>query len=462
MIESIRRTGKLAAFTFGQKRDPCESLFKKVASFFLPMRGLEDGKPDSHNIGVSVSANVPGMRPSSYKGGYENGDSPAKFTPLVNSTDANHYQLLHPETLEPVGLTSQTKLHPELKGPLRATHSRTDPSTGDLFNYNLEIGRISTYRVFCTSGSAGVTSVLASITDAPPAYLHSLFLTQNYVVLCVWGAHFGMYGIKMLYTRNVVDALDSFDPRQPCRWYVIDRSPQKKGVVATYTSDAFFAFHTVNAYEEESTTRPGEVDIVADVACYDDLSILKSFYYENLISSSANATEKGESSQSWLGRYRLPDATALDKPSSDGSFKSKARLAVRDWAASRYESVELPALNPHYLTKQHRYIYGVMDRKASTFVDGLGKFDCETQTSLVWTEKGQTPAEPIFVPDPDAEEGEEDAGVLLVVVLDGYQEKSYLLVLDARTMREVGRADVGRGVAFGFHGLHVPDSHKGY
>ena len=61
----------------------------------------------------------------------------------------------------------------------------------------------------------------------------------------------------------------------------------------------------------------------------------------------------------------------------------------------------------------------------------------------------------------DPEGGGEDEGVLLSVVLDGFRERSYLLCLDARTMREVGRADLGAVVGFGFHGIHVPVEGKG-
>jgi torulene dioxygenase len=49
---------------------------------------------------------------------------------------------------------------------------------------------------------------------------------------------------------------------------------------------------------------------------------------------------------------------------------------------------------------------------------------------------------------------EEDDGVLLVVVLDGHARNSYLLCLDARTLKEVGRADVPVAIGIGFHGAH--------
>ena len=50
---------------------------------------------------------------------------------------------------------------------------------------------------------------------------------------------------------------------------------------------------------------------------------------------------------------------------------------------------------------------------------------------------------------------DEDDGVLLSVVLDGPAGKSYLLVLDAKTMTEMGRADVRGVIGLGFHGTHV-------
>jgi torulene dioxygenase len=85
------------------------------------------------------------------------------------------------------------------------------------------------------------------------------------------------------------------------------------------------------------------------------------------------------------------------------------------------------------------------------------KTDMVTREALFWDiPHGHSPGEAIFVPRPGAAEEDEDDGVLLSVVLDGHSRKSYLLCLDARTMTETGRAEVGFAVALGFHGVHVP------
>ena len=68
----------------------------------------------------------------------------------------------------------------------------------------------------------------------------------------------------------------------------------------------------------------------------------------------------------------------------------------------------------------------------------------------------QSPGEPIFLADPDGVD--EDDGVCLSVVLDGTKGKSHLLVLDAKTFEEVGRAEMEVVVPFGFHGTHFAGS----
>lgn len=47
--------------------------------------------------------------------------------------------------------------------------------------------------------------------------------------------------------------------------------------------------------------------------------------------------------------------------------------------------------------------------------------------------------------------------MLLSVVLDGFVERSYLLVLSAKDLTELGRAEVPGSIAFGFHGAFKGD-----
>jgi beta,beta-carotene 9',10'-dioxygenase len=63
---------------------------------------------------------------------------------------------------------------------------------------------------------------------------------------------------------------------------------------------------------------------------------------------------------------------------------------------------------------------------------------------------GTYPSEPVFIPAPKPDS--EDDGVILSVVLDTTQHRSFLLVLDAATFTELARAEIPHAIPFGFHG----------
>lgn len=376
----------------------------------------------------------------------------AKVNKVWLKTDANSMQEIDFATLEPLGVVDQRIFHPELRGVMSCAHSCTDPLTGDMYNYNLEFGRQAVYRIFCVSARTGETTILATLSggDIGGAYIHSILLTQRYVILCIFDSYYAKGGMQILWTKNVVDAIE-FNPNKKNKWLVVDRL-HGKGLVGVFRSDPFFAFHCVNAWDTESETEPGKVDIFAEIPIYENLDVLKRFYYENMKGTSKEATdytgEKGQTSRASLTRWKLPSVGNITVPA-----KSRSKPAERVFCARKEDSMELPTFNPKYATKPSRYIYGVSDRGNSTFLDGLIKFDTLTQTAEARIIHAQSPGEPIFVPDPEGVD--EDDGILMSVVLDGTQGKSYLLVLDAKSFTELGRAEMEIAFPFGFHGAHV-------
>ncbi|KAK2615497.1 hypothetical protein N8I77_002247 [Diaporthe amygdali] len=117
---------------------------------------------------------------------------------------------------------------------------------------------------------------------------------------------------------------------------------------------------------------------------------------------------------------------------------------------------ELPTINPAYHTRPYRYVYSLAMSGRSTLVDTIVKTNLVSRVVLQWNNPlGHTPGEAIFVQRPGGVK--EDDGVLLSVVLDGFNKTSYLLCLDAWTMCEMGRAEMDFAVGFGFHGVHAPD-----
>ncbi|PLB54566.1 dioxygenase [Aspergillus steynii IBT 23096] len=441
LIEEVRRSGSMEKLSFAQNQDPCKTIFQKAQTTYEP------SDPSMQNIGVTLSVNMPGLdgpytQPNGEVRGRWTGSSDIRT--LYAKTDSTSFKRLDPVTLEPIGLVSQKSLHPDLDGYFSASHARSDPVTGDMFNFNLTVGQTSTYRIFRVSASTGKTTILATFSGVP-AYIHSLLLTENYALFCVWNSHISPVKVK----HSFVDAILPYDTSKPATWYVVDRQGDK-GLVATYESRAFFCFHTVNAWEESSPTDSSKNDIVADLITYDNLDFIHQVLYENIVSTSPKAKERVLSTQDRdrgaITRFRFP--LILSTPSS------QIHSATVEWNACRELSPDLPIVNPTCVTRKHRYSYMIVNRGKSTFFDGIVKFDAETKQTLLWSHHAQSPGEPIFVADPDG--SSEDDGVLLSVVLNGRTGKSYLLCLDAHDLSEVGRADVNGPVAFGFHGQHVP------
>lgn len=314
-----------------------------------------------------------------------------------------------------------------------------------MYSYNLDLGPWGTYRVFKTSAETSKTEILATISGpgTNAAYIHSFFMTKDYVILCVWPSYFTGFGASLLWERNVIDAL-KYHPQEDTKWYIIDRKG-KRGHIATFTSPAFFSFHTVNAFQEDNP-ETGTVDIFCDIVQFPNDGVIHKMYYENIISTGSRAHDS-EYDRPSLVRYKLPGV-----PKDKGKLQGKRLRA--EVVTTVPHSAELPVINPLYATKKQRYVYGIVDRGYSSFIDGLAKMDFETGNITYWGRepKPHTPSEAIFVPDGTNES--EDAGYLLSVVLDGEMGTSYLVCLNARDMMEVARAEHSQPIGYGIHGVH--------
>ncbi|KAK4207025.1 carotenoid cleavage dioxygenase 1 [Rhypophila decipiens] len=429
LAADIKKKGILRSITFGQRVDPCVGIFSKFASVFSKRQDLV-------NVAVTVNTSMPSFGPGS----------------VVLGTDASNMCHIDPVTMEPKTFLNQSNLHPELKGHFGAAHGLVDPQTGDYINYNLDFGKQSTYRIFRLDAATAKAHILAVI-PYKPAFVHSFFMTQNYIVLCVPVAHYEWNGLKIPWEGNMLDAFKPFDPSEKCRWFVVDLR-HGRGLVAEFESPARFFFHTVNAFEEEDSG-----DIYCEVIDFPNRYIIDGFYY-NVLLNRNNAGREYWGKDGQLTKESYPRLCRFRLRKQDfvtGAASLPAPECVMELSGP--QAGDFPVINPNYNCKRHRYDYILTSRGLSTFFDSITKVDTDTQEVLRWEgPHGHTPGEAIFVPRPPASAGEvldEDDGVLLSVILDGPNRTSYLLCLDAKTMTELGTAECGFAVAIGLHGRHV-------
>lgn len=85
--------------------------------------------------------------------------------------------------------------------------------------------------------------------------------------------------------------------------------------------------------------------------------------------------------------------------------------------------------------------------------NALSKIDVATGEALTWHDKGAAVAEPLFVAAPGGGgEKDEDDGVVLApgASADG---KAFVVVLDAKSWTELGRAEMPFSTPSRFHGI---------
>lgn len=194
----------------------------------------------------------------------------------------------------------------------------------------------------------------------------------------------------------------------------------------TATADATFAFHHVNTFVDGDR-------LAVDVITYPDATIIDQLYLARL-RASAPITATGT-----LTRFHVP--LAGDAPVT--------RRVLADIP------LELPRINYEgHAGKPYRYVWGAGVVTKGDFLDSIVKIDTGTGTVATWHAAGLYPGEPVFAPSPSAQR--EDDGVLLSVVLDLDNDRSFLLVLDAATLNELARAAAPHAIPFHFHGNYFP------
>ncbi|MGI0018314.1 MAG: carotenoid oxygenase family protein [Nitrosotalea sp.] len=382
--QSAIETDKISYREFAT--DPCRSIFKRVSSMFSTKF------TDNANVNITKIAE--------------------RFVAMTETPLPVEFDI---QTLKTVGVFAYDD---KIESGLTTAHPHYDFVKNELVNYATKISRSSNYNVYKIAGKTNRRDLTSSIPVEEPAYMHSFGMTENYVILVEYP--FVVKPLDLLLSGKPFIENFSWKPENGTRFIIVNR--QDGNLVGTYKSDAFFAFHHVNAFEKQG-------EIFVDIIAYQDSSIVNALYLDILRGQKTDTIPT-----SHIRRYRIP-----------------LQGGQIEYETLSSEAVELPRINyKQYSTKDYRFVYGISTYSASDFANQLVKIDISQKTSKIWSEKDRYPGEPVFVGTPDATK--EDEGLILSVVLDATNDKSFLLILDATTFEEVARAEVPHHIPFGFHG----------
>lgn len=419
--------------------DPCKNLFQRFLSRF------EKFEP-TDNASVSFVK---------YKGDY------------YVSTETNFMHRVNPETLETLEKVDWSKFI-AVNGATAHPHYDPDGTTYNMGNsyerkgvlYNIiRVPPEKTDSKDTLQGAKILCSIMPT-NKSHPSYYHSFAMSENYVVFIEQPVKMDLLKIVTCKLRG--KALSEgiyWDPKQDTVFHLVDKRTGEVSSVKYHTK-AFSTFHQINAFEEDGF-------LMLDMCCSDDGQAINNYLIQNLRKSGDVLDEVYNTlSRVFPRRFVLPLHVTNETPKGQNlnarpsSNASCVKISDNELFCQHedlhgddlreYGGLEFPHINyGRYNTRPYRYFYGCGFRHLVG--DSLLKMDLNDKTFKVWYQKGFYPSEPVFVPSPDAVE--EDDGVILSVVLTPSQDKgTFLLILDAKTFEELGRAYVPVNMPYGFHG----------
>ncbi|CAL1294446.1 unnamed protein product [Larinioides sclopetarius] len=424
---------------FGTKSypDPCKNVFSRYFSKIVPLEMTDN---DMANVFMLDDE-------------------------LYASSETCHIWKVDPEDLKCVQKTDIKEL---LSVNLASSHPHQCPD-GTVYNLGasylsglryhiLKISPLSPHSLKEPKGfeRASILTSISSSQKTSFSYYHSFGLTENYILfleqpLLVNTVRMAASGLKGYSLKECFD----WNPTQNTKFHLIDRVSGHE-IKIKFQSEAFFFFHHINTYEEDG-------HVVADIQAFPDPEVLDKFYMSKL-----RLGEFAVSCQPVFTRFVLPLKTDGKKGENLVTLKNTQATAVKQDNGVVFlepekkgePGYEMPTINySMFNTKKYRYVYGSGVFETGKFANSLIKLDNVTGEMIVWKDANTMyPSEIVYVPKPGSKE--EDDGVLLSVVLDvAADTRDFLMVLDAKNFKELGRAYVPRTVHLPptIHGLFRRD-----
>lgn len=404
--DTVKQTGRMSYVGYDQ--DPCQSTFKKLFTYFIPSKLKWPNMPNA-NVNISKLAEQ-----------------------YVALTEIPLPIAFDPITLETLGPIHHNDRFPESEIH-ECVHPHYDPINKEHLGFLTKFGRVSTHNVYCIKDGATQRELIASIEIDEPSYMHSFAITPQYAILSL--IPLVVKPIDLLIKNKPFIRNFKWRPELGTKFAVVDRINKK--VVGLFKAEPFFAFHNVNAYEEDNK-------IILDLVVYDTPSQIDVFNLSNLLSPRHNSLIQS-------ANYQDIYSTKISDP-----FLKRFVIDLEKHIVSSKriceKMVELPRINYElYNGAKYKYVYAGGSEDTRYF-DSIVKVDVRTGKTLSWSEKACYPGEAVFVSVPNSTK--EDDGVILSVVLDVDKETSFLLILNAADLKEVGRAIVPHKIPFGLHGIY--------
>ncbi|WP_040795213.1 carotenoid oxygenase family protein [Nocardia higoensis] len=299
-----------------------------------------------------------------------------------------------------------------------SAHPKWDPVTGELFNFGLDLlptPRIRTFRIDRSKRLRRLATV--PMLDLP--WNHDFALTSRYMVFVLDPILPNITKLALA-AGSFIDALE-FRKEKGTRFLLV---PRKGGRPRVIEHEALLHMHLTNAYDDGQ-------DVVIEMIRLDtEWDRVK--HMTGLVNRAS--PETAQSPESRLMQYRVTAGNrVLERELSDRS----GEFPQYDWRRS---------------TRRHRYSYFAGAGGPAGLYNAVVKVDHETGVTSGCDLGASSVGEPLFVPR--ARDAQEDDGWLLALDHDLTENRSRLVVLDARDPERgpLASAWLEHHIPWGFHG----------
>ncbi|KAF5305094.1 hypothetical protein FQA39_LY09356 [Lamprigera yunnana] len=423
-----KQANRIVVTDFGTSSvpDPCHTIFKRVASYF------ERYKNTSDNAMISI---------------YPFGDELYTFTesPFIHKVNKHNLKTENRIDLtKNMGIVSHTS-HPHIAKDgsvynLALSVSNKGPQHNIVYFPKKTKKDKNDYSMF---DKAHVVAEIPSRWLLHPCYMHTFGMTKNYFIIVE-------QPLSLVIPRFFWTHLANKPLHNNLQWYqnettqinVVSRKSGK--LVYKFHSEPFFYLHIINQYEDSN-------HIVLDICSYRDPAMIDCMYIEALKAQPSNPYYADMFRSSSM-RFVLP-LVDVEKVSVGKNLVRLRNTKARAFLHKEGNifvipeklcdlGCETPRINYDRCSgKKYRYFYAI---SADVDADNPGtviKVDTYQKTTRTWCEDNCYCSEPIFIPAPNAQN--EDDGIIISALIWGRDDENHvgLLVLNAKTMKEIGRAE---------------------
>jgi carotenoid cleavage dioxygenase-like enzyme len=291
-------------------------------------------------------------------------------------------------------------------------HPKIDPLTGEMiiFGSSEDVFKPGFYYGVCDKQGNVTTDLFVKLEFS--TFLHDFAITKNYSVFMVNPLVFDMDGIWEGKTGF------KFEREKGSSFLLIPRHCKDTKDIIELKTKGFFAFHTMNAFEEST----------------------------NEIKFSACKYMEGNPLSFELKESEVDSKIKIDL--CEWTLNLKTKEVTEETLISDI-NVEFPIISQSLVGQKNQFSYFL---KGEGF--GIVKYNSKSKKTKVFDyEKGFFGGEPFFVPRQNGKS--EDDGYLMNFVWDSKTGKSFFFVIDAFNLKLVSKITLPRRVPSGFHGTWI-------